>query len=399
MIKTKNIVLLLSLLISINLLSSRALSNIIDPVIDFYKVEENEKSKLIPFGFYINEAGFMIGAFYYNIDIMEKGAKTSVGALWSPTSNTSTLWVDLYDISLNDRLSTYASTSIIKFNDVRIYWLGNDSPNYEAETMDIPTVGTIPTSKGYAIKEGWTQAYYGGLKYSLFDHTDLYTEYRYESSSSKEKDYITDTMTLGLESSFVDNKMNPHQGVKFITSVKKSLNMLGHDKDNDWDYYKIDADLMGFIPITERSTLALRAYTQFTDGKEVVDQERTLLMNYVFQEEGQYTEVAPYLDQALLGDFETFRGYYYYRFRDRHSFLMQSEYRFPIYGHRFQGMVFGELGRVAPDYDFSLFFEDMKYCWGGGFRFYFNQDMVIRADLGHSEEEDLQIRINFGQAF
>ena len=41
----------------------------------------------------------------------------------------------------------------------------------------------------------------------------------------------------------------------------------------------------------------------------------------------------------------------------------------------------------------------MKFSYGAGVRFYFNKDVAIRADFAHSNEENLQVRIMFGQAF
>jgi hypothetical protein len=103
--------------------------------------------------------------------------------------------------------------------------------------------------------------------------------------------------------------------------------------------------------------------------------------------------------QAYLGDFDNFRGYYMYRFRDNNLLSLQMENRFPISGNRLYGVLFGEVGRVAEEYKISNFLQDMKYSYGAGVRFYFNPDLLVRADIGHSNEELMQVRIMFGQAF
>ena len=395
------IILSILIMIAMPLLGSNSdgSNHFFKPVIDYYNIGEDETAKVIPFGMYMNEAGVLVGAFYYNTALLNNKAKTTMGLLYSPSSSTSTFWADLFDVRTSAKSSFYGTVSLVKFNNIRIYWKGNDSPNYEVSTVISPETGAeIPTTKGYDNKEGWSNYAKLGWKHDLFNNSFVFSEYRYEMSSSKEKDYSSDTFTLGVETTFVDNISNPHRGFKAISSIRKSLNMLGHNAENDWDYYKLNADLMSFIPITKRSTLALRAYTETTGGKEVVDQQRTQLL-HSFGEEEDYTEVAPFFDQALLGNFTTFRGYYYYRFRDNHLLLFQSEYRFPLYGDRLQGVLFGEIGRVAPEYDLNEFFTDMKTSYGAGLRIYFNDDIMIRADFGNSDEELFQTRINFGHSF
>ena len=43
-------------------------------------------------------------------------------------------------------------------------------------------------------------------------------------------------------------------------------------------------------------------------------------------------------------------------------------------------------------------FTDMNYNGGAGIRYYFNKDILLRADFGFSDE-GFQIRSNLGQAF
>ncbi|MGM0502488.1 MAG: BamA/TamA family outer membrane protein, partial [Bacillota bacterium] len=63
-----------------------------------------------------------------------------------------------------------------------------------------------------------------------------------------------------------------------------------------------------------------------------------------------------------------------------------------------QGTVFAEAGRVSEDFDTELFTEDMHYSGGIGFKYFFNQDIIARFDIGYSEE-GTQVRMNIGQTF
>lgn len=367
---------------------------------DYYTISENETQKLIPFAFYVNEAGFMLGAFYYNTDLFNTKAQSSLVAMYSPETNISTIWADFDNIQLTDKTSLYSTINILKFNDVRVYWKGNDSPNIAVSYIQLADGTLIPKNKGYHVKEGWANNYKFGIKQKFLNNSALYGEYRYNvSTSNNSDDSLTDELILRYEAAFLDNYNNPQKGTKFQTEIAKSIDLLGHDKNNNWDYYRLSGELIHFISLAPKNTLGLRLYTVHLGGKKVVDNARTAFLNNILQENGKYTEYAPFMAQAYLGDFDNFRGFYMYRFRDSNLLLLQAENRFPLYGNRLYGVLFGELGRVAPKYDFSLFLQDMKVSYGMGIRFYFNPDMLIRADLAHSQEETLQVRIMFGQAF
>jgi hypothetical protein len=395
-----SIIIILMLSLNIKVLPALDYASGLEWFKEYYTVSEEETQKLLPFGFYINEAGFMLGAFYYNTNLMNSGAQTSIVGMYSPDTNISTFWADFDNISLTDNTSLYSTINLLNFNDVRVYWKGNDSPNIEATYTQLPDSTLVPKNKGYHVKEGWANNFKFGLKQKVLDNSAIYGEYRYNvSTSNNSNDSRTDELIVRLESSFLDNYDNPQKGTKFIADIAKSIDLLGHDENNNWDYYRISGEIIHFIPLAEKTNLGLRLYTVHMGGKKVVDVAKTLFMNNYLNEEGQYTEYAPFMTQAYLGDFENFRGYYMYRYRDNNLLLFQAENRFPITGDRLFGVLFGETGRVAPEYDIKEFFQDMKYSYGAGVRFYFNPYTIVRADFAHSNEETLQVRIMFGQAF
>jgi outer membrane protein assembly factor BamA len=102
---------------------------------------------------------------------------------------------------------------------------------------------------------------------------------------------------------------------------------------------------------------------------------------------------------AMLGDFEIMRGSYMFRYWGKNSMLIQSELRFPVFGSEsVQGVIFTDIGRVADEYKLKELFTDMNYNGGAGIRYYFNKDILLRADFGISDE-GFQVRSNLGQAF
>ena len=266
---------------------------------------------------------------------------------------------------------------------------------------------------GYRTYEGWNNKISVDLTYEINQYNEIVTEYAYEELTSQASDYKSDTLSLAWENERVDDKNNPQQGHKVVARVKKSLDLLGHDSENDWNYTKYTLDMRKYIPVFKESTLGVRMRTQSTTGDEVVDTERTALER--FRTGDPTTTVstyAPFFDMSLLGTLNTMRGYRYYRFYDNNSVLYQSELRFPMenvipYSQdgflaevvpNVQGTLFAEAGRVSSSFNKELFTEDMHYVGGIGFKYFFNQDIIARLDIGHSDE-GTQVRMNIGQTF
>ncbi|MBM7555214.1 BamA/TamA family outer membrane protein [Halanaerobacter jeridensis] len=266
---------------------------------------------------------------------------------------------------------------------------------------------------GYRTYEGWNNKIAIDLTYEINQYNEIVTEYAYEELTSQANDYKSDTLSLAWENENVDNKNNPQQGHKVVARVKKSLELIAGNGGEDWDYTKYTLDLRKYIPVFKDSTFAVRMRTQSTTGTEIKDDERTALKKL---ETGNldaavYT-YAPFFDMSLLGTLNTMRGYRYYRFYDNNSVLYQSELRFPMksvipYAQdgflaqqvpKIQGTLFAEAGRVSSSFNTELFTEDMHYVGGIGFKYFFNQDIIARLDIGHSEE-GTQVRMNIGQTF
>ena len=254
---------------------------------------------------------------------------------------------------------------------------------------------------GYRVYEGWNNKVALDLTYEINEYNEIVTEYAYEELTSQASDYKSDTLSLAWENQRVDDQTNPSQGHKIIARVKKSLELIAGNGGKDWDYTKYTLDLRKYIPLFKSSTLGLRMRTQSTTGDEIVDEERTALERFRTGDPNiEVTTYAPFFDMSLLGDLNTMRGYRYYRFYDNNSVLYQSELRFPMENllSGLQGTVFAEAGRVSEHFDSDLFLQDMHYTGGVGVKYFFNEDILARIDLGFSEE-GTQVRMNIGQTF
>ncbi len=414
--------------------------NLLQKLKKIYSFDNEKKSKNIPFVYYINEAGIMVGDFYYNLDMFKNETRFTNIGLWSPTTDTFLIWANMSNYPINGKLTGGLKIQIMKYNDIRNTAMGNDSSSdeipkeylhildeykemsdeqkekigYASATGDysqldteelnmLQDLGTIDKSTldGYRLYHGWNNVVGANINYAINENNNIKLEYDYNYLESQIKTYKSDALSMAYEYSDTNDIHNPSSGKRLILNVKKSLNMLGKDSENEWDYYKLTFDIRKYIPVFKKSIFALRFRTQSTGGKKVLSEERTSLRRFMTGNADDKVETyAPFFDNALLGDLETFRGYYYYRFHDNHSVLLQAELRFPLdkFISGMQGTIFAEVGRVSDTYDTEMFYKDMHYSGGVGFRYFFNKQMLVRSDVGFSNEA-INVRMNTGQAY
>lgn len=93
------------------------------------------------------------------------------------------------------------------------------------------------------------------------------------------------------------------------------------------------------------------------------------------------------------------RGYYEGRYKDKQEFVIQTEYRMPIY-KRIGAVIFGGVGNVNDKVsDFSL--NKLKYSYGAGLRFAINKSekLNIRIDYGIAGGINKGFYLQIGEAF
>ena len=93
------------------------------------------------------------------------------------------------------------------------------------------------------------------------------------------------------------------------------------------------------------------------------------------------------------------RGYFEGRYRDLTFMMLQMEYR-QYFWWRLGYVVFGGVGDVADDL-LNYTFKDLKYSYGLGLRFLFNQKekVNIRIDLGFGQDGNSGLYFGVEESF
>jgi outer membrane protein assembly factor BamA len=139
---------------------------------------------------------------------------------------------------------------------------------------------------------------------------------------------------------------------------------------SDFNFVRYALDLRKFFPVFGTHTIAVQALLTLANGLE------------------------PFYTLAGLGGDVNMRGYYQNRYQANDMFVLQADYRIPIYW-RFSGAVFAGMGEVAGTVpQFSL--PGFKYSYGAGIRFAVIPDerLNVRLDYGFgSDSQELYFSI------
>lgn len=99
-----------------------------------------------------------------------------------------------------------------------------------------------------------------------------------------------------------------------------------------------------------------------------------------------------YLFKYTLGGSQQLRGNYTNRFRGDKYYLLQGEFRFPIY-KVFSGVGFIEAGDITDTH-----FTKLLYSYGAGIRFNIRENVILRLDYGFGKNQE-GLFFTFGEAF
>ncbi len=138
-----------------------------------------------------------------------------------------------------------------------------------------------------------------------------------------------------------------------------------HDADSRFGFGQVDYDAIQHLPILRETwVLSLHGRVESTLDKS--------------------GEEIPFFMLPALGGGSTLRGFASWRFRDRHSLLMQAEWR--VMANRFMDMaLFYDAGKVASRTS-DLDFDGLKSDYGLGFRLHGPIATPLRIELAKGNE-------------
>lgn len=177
--------------------------------------------------------------------------------------------------------------------------------------------------------------------------------------------------TISLGSGLIwenrDNEFDPGTGSYANVGFQVANEVIG----SGYNYITVEGDLRGYIPFhfVRDITFANRLSFIHTYGS------------------------LPYWKLADLGGEETMRGYPENRFLDDNVIFLNTELRtwlweFPEYNIKLGGTLFADIGRTFSNgAALNNIFNDLKYTLGfGGNSSFFNENFILRGDVGFSEE-------------
>lgn len=153
------------------------------------------------------------------------------------------------------------------------------------------------------------------------------------------------------------------------------LSRFGSFSGSDYDYTNYALDLRHFMKAGDQGVIALQAW--------------------VFANRGD----VPLRSLAAFGGGSSMRGYYEGRFRDLNQYVIQGEYRRPVY-KRFGLVAFASFGNVASRLG-ALDLTNLKYSFGGGMRYALNKSekLNLRIDYGIGRGHNSGLYFQLGEAF
>jgi outer membrane protein assembly factor BamA len=172
-----------------------------------------------------------------------------------------------------------------------------------------------------------------------------------------------------------DSQIHPKRGFRLIFQNDVASSFLGNKNAR---FYRFTLDFRKYILLFgNRDVLAFRALVQKISGK---------------------TEKIPLFEYSVLGggsEITAMRGYSLNRFQDKGKFLINAEYRFPLW-RKLGGNVFMDGGLIWPSWS-EIRPSNAVVDIGFGLRYYL-QNFVVRFDMGFSNE-GIGIYFNFGHIF
>jgi len=170
-----------------------------------------------------------------------------------------------------------------------------------------------------------------------------------------------------------DSQIHPIRGIRLLFQSDVAAKFLGNKNAR---FQRFTLDFRKYMLIFgQKDVLAFRTLIQKISGSEI-----------------------PLFEYSVLGggsELTAMRGYRLNRFKDKGKFLINAEYRFPVW-KKLGGNVFIDGGCLWPSLS-EIKLNKAVVNIGWGLRYYL-QNFVVRFDMGFSDE-GMGIYFNFGHAF
>ena len=279
-------------------------------------------------------------------------------------------WLCYFDITFFKKNAEYnlrGELGYYRFS-YDFFGVGNDATNDNIEPFDV----NFPRLRVEYFKR-FNKNWYAGLTFGFeeYDIVKVVEDGLLDAGNIRGSDGGTiSNFGAGIIFDNRDNVFATHKGYYIELSALHNSPSFG----SDFSFSRLTLDARTYITNKKYHTLALNVFSILNSGEP------------------------PFNELAFLGGSRRGRGYYPGRFRDKQLFIMQGEYRFPLFWYL--GMVtFGSYGGVAQNInDFKI--SNFRYNLGLGLRFAVNPDdrINIRIDYAIGKETS-GFYLTVGEAF
>jgi len=395
----------------------------LQPTLESSAADQNKRLLLIPYPFYNDTIGAGVGVAAIAEGYLQSQTMTVASGLMSANgTGMFFLMARNHRLPWMERLFVEPTLSVGKFEDLRIYTIGN--PNYPNERpgsnessqdnynesdgtdnwVDLSFKYLLPIGHGkenilpkYTLIDGIpTAGQPGGHHWSPFQSGRSYIETQFfYRDQALDDPTLPDQETLGIEAALIwdntDFYTNPSKGSFWRVFAARDWGTLSDS--NSWSIVGGEVSKyfdLGSTQSARQRTLAFNLWT--------VDSP-TWNSSHIENGETVYHRPPSYKG-ANLGGLWRLRGFSATRFNDRAAVHYSTEYRhtlawnplkdFTMGGNLdidwIQLVGFGDLGRVAEEWKADTLHEDMKWTAGVGARVMVNH-LVVRFDMAASDED------------
>lgn len=325
-----------------------------------------------PYVFYTPEMKIAFGAggvfvFYTAKDSIVKPSKIGFGGHYTTNKQYKIVVNPVFYFAKN-KIYFEAPTSYAYIVD-KFWGVGNAVPDTGSVSFKMRNINT---SFVLQIPPAWFSADRTGLIFE-YDNTSIIDKQENQLLLNDEVSGSDGGQLFGFGTDLVwdsrDNIFFPNTG------GYQYLNFMVYTGAGDYQYISLELDVRHYRAFRPDHVLAGQFFVKGVNGD------------------------TPFYKLPGVGGNSLLRGYYTGRYRDNTLMLLQLEYR-QYFTKRFGFVVFAGTGNVTDKLQ-NYAFNNLKYSYGGGLRFMFNQQEKInlRMDLAFGNKGNMGIYFGIEEAF